>query len=152
MKKVLNALVVGVLLLGALALVGCGKKDDGGQASETPKAEQKEEKKEPLDLTGEWKQSNGSEDSYQAATIKDGVIEVNWISPDTKSLYWSGTYVAPTNDEEPYTWDSENDTEKTSGSILASEDKTKTFTYENGEISYEVSAMGTTKTVRLKKQ
>lgn len=36
--------------------------------------------------------------------------------------------------------------------MLASSDPTKTFTYADGEISYEVTALGTTVTVRLAQQ
>ena len=66
-----------------------------------------------------------------------------------QSLYWAGTYVAPQYSDEPYTWDSENDKEKTDSALLASGADTKTFTYENNQISYEASAMGSTQTVKL---
>ena len=107
------------------------------------------------DLTGDWKQVNAaSEDSYQVATIQGDTIEIYWVteSADTKSLYWAGTFVAPETAEEPYTWESANDTEKTGSALLASGDETKTFTYQDGQISYDVSAMGMTQTVRLEKQ
>lgn len=107
------------------------------------------------DLTGDWKQVNSnSEDSWQSATIDENTITVYWISDngDTKSLYWAGTYTAPTTGDEPYSWDSENDTDQTSTALLASGDDIKTFTYEAGQISYEVSALGTTTTVKLEKQ
>ena len=71
---------------------------------------------------------------------------------DTKSLYWSGTYEAPTEATENYTWDSVNDTSKTANALLASGDETKTFTYENGVLSYEASALGTTTTVKMERQ
>ena len=107
------------------------------------------------DLTGDWKQVNAaSEDSYQVATIQGDTIEIYWVteSADTKSLYWAGTFVAPETADEPYTWESANDTEKTGSALLASGDETKTFTYQDGQISYDVSAMGMTQTVRLEKQ
>ena len=77
----------------------------------------------------------------------------NWVmdNGDTKSLYWAGTFVPPTDTTEPYIWDSQNDTEQTGMAILASGDDTKAFTYSDGFISYEVSALGTTTTVRLSK-
>ena len=106
------------------------------------------------DLMGEWKQSNSkSEDSYQAATISGDTIEIYWVSDngDTKSLYWAGSFVAPTTVDEPYVWDSKNDHSKTKGALLASRDETKTITYQNGVLSYEASAMGTTTTVKLEK-
>ncbi len=107
------------------------------------------------DLTGDWKQVNAaSEDSYQVATIQGDTIEIYWVteSADTKSLYWAGTFVAPETTDEPYAWESTNDTEKTGSALLASGDETKTFTYQDGQISYDVSAMGMTQTVRLEKQ
>ncbi|MDD3306921.1 hypothetical protein ACIZ62_08620 [Acetobacterium carbinolicum] len=111
--------------------------------------------KEPANLTGEWKQVNsGSNDSWQAATIEGETITINWVSNggDTKSLYWAGTYIAPTTTDEPYTWDSVNDHSQTDKALLASEDETKTMTYENDQLSYSASLMGTTTTVRLEKQ
>ncbi len=107
-----------------------------------------------IDLTGEWEQSNkNSEDSYQTAMINDGTIEVYWVSDggDTTSLYWAGTFEAPEAGVESYSWDSVNDTEKTDMALMASGDETKTFTYENGQISYSVTALGVTTTVRLEK-
>ena len=109
----------------------------------------------PADLTGEWKQINSnSEDGWQEATIERETITIYWVynSGDTKSLYWAGTYVAPTTTDEPYSWDSENDHNQTDSSLLASGDDTKTITYENGKLSYSASALGTTTTVRLEKQ
>lgn len=122
---------------------GCTGKDGDTSGNEIP------------DLTGEWKQENSnSEDSYQVATISGDTIEINWVSDngDTKSLYWAGSFEAPTTADEPYSWDSENDHSKTESALLASGDDTKTMTYEKGVLSYEVSAMGTTTKVKLKKQ
>lgn len=99
-----------------------------------------------LDLTGNWEEKDKG-DSYQAGYIKDGEIVIYWVSDggDTKSLYWAGSYIAPTDNAEPYTWNSENDKGKTGSALLASGDDTKKFTYENGEITYKASALGTTK-------
>lgn len=128
-----------VIFLAVLMLAGCGGIREPAS---------------PPDLTGEWKQTNSnSDDSYQAATIQGETIEIYWVSDggDTKSLYWAGTFIAPTTADEPYKWESINDTEKTSGAMLASSAETKEFTCENGQITYEASAFGTTTTVRLEK-
>jgi len=106
-------------------------------------------------LTGEWKQSNSkSEETFHAATISGDTIEIYWVSDngDTKSLYWAGSFIAPTTADETYTWDSKNDHSKTDSAMLASSDDTKTMTYQNGVLSYEASAMGTTTKVKLEKQ
>lgn len=112
-------------------------------------------KKEIPDLKGDWKQENSkSADSYQTATISGDTIEIYWVGDkgDTKSLYWAGSFDAPTTADEPYSWTSKNDHSKTKSSLLASNDDTKKITYQNGELSYEASAMGTTTTVKLKKK
>ena len=145
-------LAAGLLAAGlALALCACG-----GAAETTEPAPEETadavtdtaEESAAIDLTGEWEQTNkNSDDSYQVATISDGVIEIFFVSPDTKSLYWSGT--AETPDADPFTWDSVADHEKTDASIMGSMDDTNTCHYE---LSFDVSMMGTTMTVRMEKQ
>lgn len=125
-------------LLVMVLLVGCGSSSE-----------------KTSDLSGTWKQSNsGSDDSYQEAVISGDVIEIYWVSDggDSKSLYWAGSYDAPTEEVSTYSWDSVNDHEKTDSAMMASGDDTKTITYENGEISYSASMMGTTTTVKLSKE
>ena len=103
MKRIVGKVaVVGCAGALALTLAGCGppEKPEGGSDQPTTAQEQtkQEEKAQPLDLTGEWTQSNkNSEDSYQIATISGETITINWVSNggDTKSLYWAGSYVAP---------------------------------------------------------
>lgn len=146
-KRVLAAIFASfmVLSLAACGNSGNGASNDANAANSQPAT--------PPDLTGEWVQSNSeSSDSYQAATITNDTITINWVSPDSKALYWAGTFEAPTTTDEPYTWDSKNDTEQTSTAIMASGDETKTFTYEDGQISYDVSALGVTTTVKLEKK
>ena len=139
MKKFLLIALSSVLALGMLT--ACG---------ETNQAEPENEPVTPPDLVGEW----NADDAWQAATIAGDAIEVYWVSDngETKALYWAGSFDAPTTADEPYTWESENDKDQTDMAILASGDDTKTFTYQDGVISYEVSAMGVTQTVKLEKQ
>ena len=130
---------------------------NSGNGDNTPASstESKTPEKQIPDLTGEWKQSSSkSDDTYQAATISGDMIEIYWVSDngDTKSLYWAGSFIAPTTADEPYIWNSENDHSKTDSAMLASTADTKTMTYQNGVLSYEASAMGTTTTVKLEKQ
>ena len=144
MKKLLYIALSAGLMLGMLTACGEPKQDE----PETDPAT-------PPDLVGEWKQTNSdAEDAWQAATISGDATEVYWVSDnrDTKALYWAGSFDAPTTADEPYTWESENDKDQTDMAILASGDDTKTFTYQGGVISYEVSAMGVTQTVKLEKQ
>ena len=84
MKKLLSLFLVLAL---CFAMAACG--------SEGPSEEKQEGS---LDLTGTWKQTNSqADDSWQEAIIESGTITVNWVSDngDTKSLYWAGSYEAP---------------------------------------------------------
>ncbi|MCI1955371.1 MAG: hypothetical protein LKJ21_03220 [Oscillospiraceae bacterium] len=142
-----------VLSCAAILLAGCSSPAASGSSNASSSSPSSNSA--PLDLTGEWKQTNSdSSTSYQTATISGNTIEVNWIddSEKSKSLYWAGTYAAPKNASDTYSWTSKNDKSKTGGAMLASSDGTKTFTYKKGILSYSVSALGTTKTVELKRQ
>lgn len=141
MKKLLkfNKLFLILLLLTIFTVTGCGSQSSKPDSSE------------PINLIGTWEQKNKG-DTYHQATISGDVVEIYWITDggETKSLYWSGSYVAPPDGHTgEYSWDSTNDKSKTDSALLASGDDTKTFTYKDGEITYEASAMGTTTTVHL---
>ncbi len=127
------------LCIGALAaLGGCGE-----SGSETGY----------LDLTGMWKQSNGdTEETWMEATISGKTITVNWeMSDGSEALYWTGSYVAPDEDTDIWSWDSENDTSKTASELLASNAESKTFTYEDGILSFEVTMLGIASLVEMKR-
>lgn len=147
------AVIALFLLLGAGA-VGCaGESSQGSSKTETSAPAPAEEAAQPVDLSGDWKQTNSNDaESFQSATITGDTIEVYWNAPDAKSLYWAGTVEVPEDGSTSFTWDSVNDKTKTDSAMLASGDDTKTFSFENGELSYEVTAMGTTMTVRLARQ
>ena len=86
--------------------------------------------------------------------ISNDRIEINWVSDngDTKSIYWIGTYEAPTEAVDEYVWISDKNKEETGNALLASTDDTKEFTYKSGVLSYEASALGTTTTVKMEKE
>ncbi|WP_141603860.1 hypothetical protein [Terrilactibacillus laevilacticus] len=156
MKK--TAIITSCMALLIILFTGCSSTSKSSGNGGTPPAnatESKAPENQIPDLTGEWKQTNSkSDESYQSATISGDTIEIYWVSDngDTKSLYWAGSFVAPTTADEPYKWDSKNDHNKTENALLASSDDTKTMTYQNGLLSYEASAMGTTTTVKLERQ
>lgn len=155
----LRLLPAAAALSALLLLAGCSSSTGGGTTTENTGGEASEPAAEepaaPLDLTGEWKQVNSkSEDSYQAATISGDEILINWVNDteSTTAIYWAGTYEAPTEATDTYTWDSVNDTSQTKNALLASSDPTKTFTYEDGKLKYELTAMGVTMTVEMEQQ
>lgn len=108
----------------------------------------------PPDLAGEWREQNGSDDSFHGILISGDTIEIYWVSEggNAASLYWAGSYVPPPDGKEPYTWVSENDVTRTSAAQLASGESSKTFTYQNGILSYSASVLGVTTTIEAKKQ
>lgn len=103
-------------------------------------------------LDGEWRQINiPANSTYQIAYIQNNTIKIYWVTDDgTEMLYWAGSCETP-KDSKNFTWTSKNDTSKTSEAILASDASSKEFEYKNGKISYNVSAMGVTRTITLEK-
>jgi hypothetical protein len=151
-------LVPAAAALSALLVLTACSSSTGGTTTENGREQSQpaaEERAAPLDLSGEWKQVNSkSADSYQAATISGDEILINWVNEadSTTAIYWAGTYEAPTEATDTYTWDSANDTTQTENALLASSDPTKTFTYEGGKLKYELTAMGVTMTVEMEQQ
>ena len=145
--------VAALILLGGLSLgtVACSTSPGNDEKAATAAVETTEAVPQ-VDLTGNWVQVNAQSETVQTATITEGSIEVYWVTPDMKSLYWAGTVVTPADSSQSFTWDSVNDTSKTASALMASGDETKAFAYENGELSYEVTALGQTVTVRLARE
>lgn len=158
----MKTLAVTVVSAALVALAGCASPaaQPPPSASATPAGAQSSSPTtptatpQPLKLTGKWKQSNSkSKDAWQQITIKKDTIEILWISDggDTKSLYWVGTFTAPKTTEDAYVWTSKRDRKKTRSAFLASTAKSKRFNYAAGVLSYEVSLMGTTTTVKAER-
>lgn len=128
--------------------------NSANQEVQNPESNRKTEKQELQtktipDLTGYWKMDEEGE-TIMGGEISGDVITLYWLTDDgTQALYWSGSYIPPTTSDLPYTWTSINDKGKTEYAIMASQDDTKVFTYDNDTISYSASAMGVTKTIKL---
>ena len=161
MKKKLVALI----LIGSMALsfTACGNSSDSSKgtkessknteaSAETPKEKAKEEVKEPVVLTGKWEYKD-DDGTWMQADITEDTITINWIMDEgnTTAVYWVGTYTAPTEYSEEYTWTSTRDKEATDSALLASLDDTKEFSYSdsNKQITYQVTVSGITKTITL---
>ena len=122
-----------VLLLAAammIALVGCAGKDPGP----------------PPDLTGGWIQPSEGE-WFHIANITEDTIEIWWFLPSENitDIYWTGSFTPPTDGKEPYVWESVNkytveELEASYANRRASREETKQFTYQDGVISYNVTA------------
>lgn len=146
MKKKIVVLALSAVF--ALSMAACGESGGGETKTQAPTPD-------PVpDLSGEWKQVGGnSEDTYHGIYISGNTIEIYWVteSDGATALYWAGSFKAPEDSKEPYTWVSENDHSKTGMALLASGDDTKEFTYLNGQISYSTSALGMTTAVKAEK-
>jgi len=156
--RLLFPVAVVALLLTACAPTAVsnssGNEGDSSKATTAPE-ETQAPPAEPLDLTGEWRQTNSkSAEAFQTATITTDRIEIDWVNDteSTTAIYWAGTYVPPTEDIESYSWDSQADTAALENALLASQDATKAFTYQNGVLSYELTAMGVSMTVEMKRE
>lgn len=141
MKKTIKCIVT---LLTITALTACTKTTQAVQATQAAPVA-------PTTLDGEWTQAGEitTDQSYQYGAIADGTITIYWdMRDDSAWLYWQGS--AP---ETPQSWTSSNTRDKTQISLLASQDDTKDFVYheDNDTISYDVSALGQTKTVTLRR-
>lgn len=108
----------------------------------------------PPDLWGEWRDTNGDEDSFHGIFISGDTIEVYWVTEGglSTSLYWAGSYEAPPDGKEPYSWESICDEERTAAAQLAANENAKTFTYYNGVLSYDAAILGVNTTIRARKQ
>lgn len=154
----MNAKKIAVAVAGAalaLTLGACGgAPTSSNQGSTAP--EQKQEQKQSLSLDGTWQATNSADPatSTMEAEIKDGTITIYLVSvkEDTKMLYWQGTIPAPDTTDDKYNFTSEADAEALSKSIMGSQDKTKDFKYENGVLSFDFTAMGTTKTIKMERK
>ena len=127
------------------------KTDDSKNENIETEKEETTEAVVPLDLTGLWIQDKKSEsESRMVATIRDdGKIAVFFILEDDPEpwTYWVGTYDAPTEDTDKYSWTSQN-TYGGNG-LLASTAETKDFTYKSDSLSFEVTIDGETNTMKL---
>ena len=144
MKKYL--LVIGLVFWLTFALYGCSNSNPASDSTES-------KSQEVPNLVGEWKESETEPgDMYHIATITESTIEIYWYTEEdsTKALYWAGTFEPPTTSG-PYSWVSNNDVNQTESAILASSSPTKEFTFKDGIISYEASALGITTTIKLEK-
>lgn len=163
MESIMNKFTPFALALAitaAFALTGCSSTPDtapapSAKSTTSAAAQPTKEPAKPADLAGTWKQTNSSAaDSYQEAEISGDVITINWVADngDTKSIYWVGSFTAPAAATTPYQWTSTRDQAATESAMLASTDDTKDFTFQDDTISYTASALGTTTTIKLKKQ
>ena len=134
-KKILALVLLGSMLL----IAGCGN-----SGSENTSAESENVPVETLDLEGSWIAETQGSGYYLAGFIKGDLIELHWVSSydQNGSVYWAGSYDAPKDDPDTYTWESERDDDIMATTAYGSSDETRTFTYADGKLTLEGSATG----------
>lgn len=85
------------------------------------------------------------------ATIAENTITVRWMfnEDDMTPLYWVGTFDVPADATSPVTIESVRDKEATDPALFAAMVDTKDFTYDDGEITFDVSIQDETATVQM---
>lgn len=105
----------------------------------------------PVSLIGQWHQTKDINGVLMEATIGVNSIQINMKTRDSSSIYWLGSFVTDKAPASKFKTVSLGDTDAMSMSIFGSQDKTKTFDYDYGDLSFTFSMLGTTTTVHLAK-
>lgn len=126
MKKLIVALS---LCLAAFTLSACG-------GSEAPKS---------ISAEGNW-----SEPRFEASIVNNN-IEMKFVTDESTYMYWIGSFPADTL-KDGETVLSQGDMDAMENTITGTEDKTATFTYEDGTLDFEFIFMGEVKTIHLEKE
>lgn len=120
------------MLALVLALAACGEAE-----AETPSP-----------YEGTWTVVDNSNGIDLVATIEGDHIEIDWLLESNQSdLYWKGTF--PT--EEGAELVSHADTKALDNSVMGSGAEAKIFRIEDGELHFELTALGHTQTIRLER-
>lgn len=101
----------------------------------------------PVSIAGTWQSTN--DNPPMIAHIFNGKIVIDIADEGGSALYWAGTLDLSAANGDKLT--SHGDVKAMGDSITGSEDKTKVFTYSNGNISFKFGFAGKTYDVKLKK-
>jgi hypothetical protein len=103
-------------------------------------------------FSGPW-QAKLNDATLNAVISGDG-IEIHWVTSQTDAIYWKGTFPVPEHvtHGSVLTITSVGDTAAMENSLLASQNKTKDFTFDNGKLTFKMTVMGVTQTVALEQQ
>jgi hypothetical protein len=139
MRKEVVAIAVAAALSITPMLAACGGSNG---ANTTPTQGSQVEQQAPV-LDGKWRQVGHGEGEDGMIGTVDGDMIALWISGDgNQYTYWCGTFEAP-KDSKAYTFTSKADKANMTG-LLASQDDSKEFSYENGKITFKFSMRGET--------
>jgi hypothetical protein len=98
----------------------------------------------PLDLNGEWKSTNPN----VIATVQNGTIEVqNILEGGGYARWWFGTFDNPQDGKVGVISKGIEDPDK----FYLSSAETKEFVYDNGMLKFQISTMGVSEIVEMKR-
>lgn len=104
----------------------------------------------PVNLIGTWTQSSGMPGTTMTAVITDGKISIDVeMQNNVSGLYWSGSFDTSVRTGSQFSVDSTADQTEMSGEMFASQDGSKIFVYNNGDLSFHFSIMGMNSVVHL---
>lgn len=134
--------IFGTLAMGVM-LTACGGTADAGSKSPL---------EVPTSLVGEWYQSNKLDNGVvmQASVHINDTIQVNMKTKDSSSIYWLGSFKSDKNPKTTFHITSKGNQDAMAMSIFASQDGSKRFKYQKGDLSFDFTMLGTTSTVHLR--
>lgn len=136
------------LLVLIVALCGCSTSDSAKTSAQVVSASPET----PVNLEGEWKSvTDTGGTTLMFATIENDSIVVKIVSDDVSSLYWKGTFFAPQKDGNTLRVESAADKAALDASLMGSGADAKTFTYKNKQLSFDFTALGTTRTIKMER-
>lgn len=108
--------------------------------------------KAPKTLVGTWHQTNKVDGIIMQASVNsDDTIQVNLKTRDSSSIYWMGSFDSQRDPQSSFDVHSQANSDALEMSIFGSQDPTKTFKYNRGDLSFKFTMMGTTSTIHLQK-
>jgi hypothetical protein len=103
-----------------------------------------------VSLVGEWKQTNsGIPGVVMTAEISGDSIKIYMKMSKTAGVFWLGSFNTSRETSQSFTVNSVGNVEAMKYDLYASSEKTKTFTYKDGDLSYQFSIMGVSTIVHL---
>jgi hypothetical protein len=102
-------------------------------------------------MVGEWRQTNANSDGWMTASISGNSIRVNLRGRDSNSIFWVGSFDTSRRPHGTFKVVSLGDQSAMKWALMASSEKQKTFSYDNGVLSFGFSALGSSTTIHMTK-
>ena len=134
-----KALALLAMIVSIFTLAACG--DTHGASP----------RKNPSSLIGEWYQVNKNPNGWLTASISGESIQVNLRGRGSSSIFWMGSFDTSKKPIGKFNVVSLGDQDAMKWKIAASDESKKTFTYNNGDLSFEFSALGSSTIIHMHK-